>query len=74
MSHLLRHDPQAALNRMRVRDFRAVTRKGLFPSFTGILRGSWQYFGRDFHPSQTCSTELAVAYLAASPAARAASK
>ncbi|HEY5856239.1 MAG TPA: metal-dependent hydrolase [Aldersonia sp.] len=74
VSHLLRHDPQAALNRMRVRDFRAVTRKGLFPSFTGILRGSWQYFGRDFHPSQTCSTELAVAYLAASPAARAASK
>jgi predicted metal-dependent hydrolase len=53
--------------------FRSVTARGLFPSIRDVLKVSTHYFSKSYHPSQEGSTDVAVAYLASSPAARAAS-
>lgn len=56
------------------RDFRRVTRRGLFPSPMMMWKASLRYFKSDYHPSQEGSTDQAVQYLARSVAARAAAQ
>ncbi|SFB23198.1 hypothetical protein SAMN05216266_106301 [Amycolatopsis marina] len=50
----------------------AAGRRGVLPTLRGALREIRPYFSRGYHPSQTGSTEQAVAYLASSPAAQSA--
>ncbi|WP_116048883.1 metal-dependent hydrolase [Amycolatopsis palatopharyngis] len=50
----------------------AAGRRGVLPTPRGAIGEIRPYFARNYHPSQTGSTEQAVAYLATSPAARAA--
>ncbi|MEO9139088.1 MAG: metal-dependent hydrolase [Jatrophihabitans sp.] len=47
-------------------------RKGLTPSYLNIVGCAWRYLQPGYHPTKEGSTSQAVAYLAASPAARAA--
>ncbi|MDT3398355.1 metal-dependent hydrolase [Streptomyces sp. B1866] len=49
-----------------------AARKGLLPSPTSLVRSGFRYVRRGYHPAQEGSTRRAVAYLATSPAARAA--
>ncbi|MDN5858622.1 MAG: metal-dependent hydrolase [Pseudonocardia sp.] len=70
VSFLLATDPQPS--RARWVDLLRAARKGLCP---GIVSTAWSlatYLRPGYHPSQYGSTDLAVAYLAVSPAARAA--
>ena len=53
------------------RAFRRAGRRGLIPTAGLLLRAVPRYLARDYHPSQEGSTERALAYLAASPAAKA---
>ena len=48
-------------------------RRGLLPRPGQLLPATWRYLPRRYHPSQEGSTSQAVAYLASSPAAAAAS-
>lgn len=52
----------------------SAARRGLLPSAGMLGKVALQYFKRDFHPSQYLSTQKCVAYLATSPAARAAAR
>ncbi|POM22870.1 putative metal-dependent hydrolase [Actinomadura rubteroloni] len=70
---LCAQDPTLKGVRPRVRDYRRAVRKGLLPSNRFMIAAARRYLRRDFHPSRECSTSLATAYLAGSPAARAAS-
>ena len=49
-------------------------RRGLLPTPAAFFKCTLQYFKRDFHPSQYYSTAKCVAYIATSPAARAAAR
>jgi predicted metal-dependent hydrolase len=72
-TYLIRHDPQLA-GRLRYTPFehnRAV-RKGLLPRWRELGAAIPRYLRRSYHPSQEGSLRAAVAYLASSPAARAA--
>ncbi|MGW4479877.1 metal-dependent hydrolase [Rhodococcus triatomae] len=74
---LMANDPELAhlahhRRRPHLADFRAAGRRGVLPTTTGLLRRMSRYFRRGYHPSQEGSTAQAVAYLASSPAARAA--
>ncbi|WP_405645668.1 metal-dependent hydrolase [Streptomyces uncialis] len=53
-------------------DFHRRGRAGLLPGTGALLRSVPGYLRRDYHPSHECSTAQALAYLASSPAARAA--
>ncbi|GLZ39867.1 metal-dependent hydrolase [Actinokineospora sp. NBRC 105648] len=68
---LMAHDPLRP-GRARWRDYLRVSRRGLLPALGELLPATWRYLPRSYHPSREGSTELAVAYLAKSPAARAA--
>ncbi|SDD02578.1 metal-dependent hydrolase [Actinokineospora iranica] len=68
---LLAHDPQRP-ERPRWRDYRRLARRGLLPGPRELLPAFWRYLPRSYHPRDEGSTELAVAYLASSPAAKAA--
>ncbi|MCO1578432.1 metal-dependent hydrolase [Crossiella sp. SN42] len=73
LKHLLRADPELGGRvRPRWRDVSRGARKGLLPSYGQLLRKMATFFRRSYHPSQEGSTAQAVAYLATSPAARAA--
>jgi hypothetical protein len=52
----------------------SAARRGLLPGPGVLGKVTLQYFKRDFHPSQYLSTAKCVAYLATSPAARAAAR
>lgn len=52
----------------------SAARRGLLPGPRMFGKVTLQYFKRDFHPSQYLSTAKCVAYLAISPAARAAAR
>jgi predicted metal-dependent hydrolase len=52
----------------------AAARKDLLPRPGSFARSVLRYFRPGYHPAQEGSTQLAVAYLAASPAARAAAR
>ncbi|MFE7122353.1 metal-dependent hydrolase [Streptomyces sp. NPDC057654] len=65
------NDPTVLSGDARWKDFFQRARGGLLPSAGAILGAAPRYLRRSYHPSQEGSTERAVAYLAASPAARA---
>lgn len=67
---LLRRDPVPS--RPRRRDLRRAVRLGLCPAPGPTLRALAAYLRPGYHPSHYGSTDAAVAYLATSPAARAA--
>ncbi|WP_043605877.1 MULTISPECIES: metal-dependent hydrolase [Protofrankia] len=76
---LMAADPQLARSRpggpQRAeswRAFLAASRRGLLPAPGQAVRSGLRYLRRDYHPTQEGSTRQAVAYLATSPAARAA--
>ncbi|MGB7365051.1 MAG: metal-dependent hydrolase, partial [Rhodococcus sp. (in: high G+C Gram-positive bacteria)] len=75
LSFLMKSDPTLTdrQRKYNVRQVRAVTQRGLFPTAKAVAKASVRYFRKDYHPSKEGSTSLAVAYLASSPAARAAS-
>lgn len=55
-------------------DFWAAGRRGVLPGTKEVVVRMGRYFGRNYHPSHEGSTAQAVAYLAASPAAQAATR
>ncbi|GAA4421070.1 metal-dependent hydrolase [Actinokineospora soli] len=69
---LMAHDPTRP-GKPRLRDYFRAARAGRLPSLRQLLPAVWRYLPRGYHPSQEGDTAQAVAYLAASPAARAAS-
>ncbi|MGX7825302.1 metal-dependent hydrolase [Actinokineospora sp. 24-640] len=69
---LMAHDP-ARPGKARWRDYLRAARAGRLPRPGQLLPALWRYLPRDYHPSREGDTAQAVAYLAASPAARAAS-
>lgn len=66
----MRADP-AVTAKPTWRAFRRAGRRGLIPSTGTLLPAVPRYLRRDYHPSHEGSTERALAYLAASPAASA---
>ncbi|RZQ60572.1 metal-dependent hydrolase [Amycolatopsis suaedae] len=72
VKYLMASDPSLRGAKPRWRDLRRSARRGLVPGFWQVLRLLAPYFRRGYHPSHHGSTEQAVAYLASSPAARAA--
>lgn len=60
--------------KVRFRDYLAATRKDLLPPPVSFARSVLRYFRPGYHPTQEGSTQQAVAYLAVSPAARAAAR
>lgn len=73
--YLIAHDREpAAPRRLRWRDVGRAGRRGLLPRPLEILRLLTPYLRPGYHPSHTGSTSRAVAYLASSPAARAAER
>ncbi len=71
---LMAADPQPTGPRQKAswRGFRTASQRGLLPSPGETVRSGARYIKRDYHPTQEGSTRQAVAYLATSPAARAA--
>ncbi|MDF2895907.1 MAG: putative metal-dependent hydrolase [Rhodococcus erythropolis] len=72
--YLMSVDPELADKdrRIRLRDIRRAMRKGLIPGPWSLAKMYVEYFRPSYHPSRYGSTSQAVAYLASSPAARAA--
>ncbi|QBJ96530.1 metal-dependent hydrolase [Rhodococcus sp. ABRD24] len=75
--YLMWHDPELAnwsprRRRPHLSDFVSAGRRGTLPTARELARRMSTYFRRDYHPSKEGSTAQAVAYLASSPAARAA--
>ncbi len=66
-SMLLRADPTTS-QRFTLRAFRRSARQGHLPSYSFALRAVPPYLRRDYHPSRQGSAEVALAYLASSPA------
>ncbi|MET7601078.1 metal-dependent hydrolase [Streptomyces avermitilis] len=72
-AHLLRHDPQlAGRQRYSLAAHNRAVRRGLLPGWKELGTAIPRYLRRSYHPSQEGSLRRAVAYLAQSPAARAA--
>lgn len=70
--YLLRHDPRLVKGAYRFRNHRSAARRGLLPSWAALNAAMPRYLRRSYHPSQEGSLTKAIEYLAASPAARAA--
>lgn len=70
--YLMRHDPRLTRGRYRLSEHRRAARRGLLPSWSSLNATMPRYLRRSYHPSQEGSPRKAVAYLAISPAARAA--
>jgi predicted metal-dependent hydrolase len=70
VAFLLSRDPEPRPARWR--DLVRAARLGLCPEIGAMLRCVAAYLRPDYHPSRYGSTDVAVAYLASSPAARAA--
>ncbi|MEU5882340.1 metal-dependent hydrolase [Spirillospora sp. NPDC047279] len=71
-AYLCRKDPTLKGVRPRIRDYRRAVRRGVFPSNRFMIKAAGAYLRRGYHPSQECSTQKALDYLATSPAALAA--
>jgi predicted metal-dependent hydrolase len=70
---LIANDPELPPgSKVRWRDFFRASRKGLCPGAGSLLKSMARYFRPSYYPDQEGSTAQAVAYLAQSPAARAA--
>ena len=75
----MRNDPELrnwapSRRRPRYSDFRAAGQRGTLPTAMELGKRMSTYFRRDYHPGKEGSTAQAVAYLASSPAARAAAR
>ncbi|QYN24041.1 metal-dependent hydrolase [Amycolatopsis sp. DSM 110486] len=68
---LMRNDPTRP-GRASWRAYLKAAKKGVVPAPRELLREIRPYFRRSYHPTETGNTDQAVAYLASSPAARAA--
>jgi predicted metal-dependent hydrolase len=68
---LMRHDPTLDHRRYRARDFVRAARQHRAPA-TELIAAVPRYLKRSHHPSNEGSLQVALDYLAASPAARAA--
>lgn len=68
----LTNDPTLVDVKASFKDFHVRGQRGLLPSAGAMARSIPRYLSRSYHPSQEGSTEQAVAYLASSPAATAA--
>ncbi|MEU9467839.1 metal-dependent hydrolase [Streptomyces avermitilis] len=72
-AHLLRHDPQlTGRPRYSLAAHNRAVRRGLLPGWKELGAAIPRYLRRSYHPSAEGSLRRAVAYLAQSPAARAA--
>ncbi|MFF0135153.1 metal-dependent hydrolase [Streptomyces sp. NPDC005227] len=69
----MENDPTLTDGHATFKDFYVSGKRGVLPSPGDMLRSIPRYLSRTYHPSQEGSTEQAVAYLASSPAAVAAS-
>ncbi|HVK20610.1 MAG TPA: metal-dependent hydrolase [Actinokineospora sp.] len=69
---LMAHDPLKP-GPARWRDYLRASRRGLLPRLSQLLPALWRYLPRGYHPRDEGDTDQAVAYLAKSPAAKAAS-
>jgi predicted metal-dependent hydrolase len=70
--YLCRIDPTYSGPLPTLRSYRHAAKRGLLPTQGSLLRAVPRYCRRDYHPSQEADTAAAVRYLAASPAAIAA--
>ncbi|GAQ53652.1 metal-dependent hydrolase [Streptomyces acidiscabies] len=70
----MENDPTVLDGKASVKAFYLSGQQGTLPATGAILKSIPSYLSRTYHPSQEGSTEQAVAYLAASPAALAAEK
>jgi predicted metal-dependent hydrolase len=70
--YLVAADPALPGARATWRGYLAAARRGLLPRPWPTVRSGLRYLRRGYHPTQEGSTRQAVAYLARSPAARAA--
>jgi predicted metal-dependent hydrolase len=70
----MENDPTLLGGKATFKDFYVRGRRGVLPTTGDMARSIPRYLSRTYHPSQEASTEQAVAYLAASPAALAAEK
>ncbi|SDX23769.1 hypothetical protein SAMN05421504_102767 [Amycolatopsis xylanica] len=68
---LMRNDPTNP-GKARWRTYFRASKRGLLPTGRQLLREITPYFRRSYNPADTGNTAQAVAYLASSPAARAA--
>ncbi|MFI6581094.1 metal-dependent hydrolase [Embleya sp. NPDC050493] len=72
---LMLADPEATdRSKPTWRAYVQASRRGLLPGPTGAVRSAARYVKPRYHPTQEGSTSQAVAYLARSPAARAAAR
>lgn len=69
----MENDPTLTDGRASFKDFHAGGKRGVLPPTGDLLRSVPRYLSRTYHPSREGSTAQAVAYLASSPAATAAS-
>ena len=71
---LMAHDPELTADRRRPtwRGYVSASKRGLLPQLGRASRSALRYVRPAYHPTQEGSTRQAVAYLGASPAARAA--
>ncbi len=75
LAHLCRHDPAlrgTRASRPRLRDYLRAARRGLAPGPLLLARSTLSYLNPRYHPARHGDTDAAIAYLATSPAARAA--
>ncbi|MFJ9365355.1 metal-dependent hydrolase [Nocardia sp. NPDC101769] len=72
--YLYRKDPSPRKGRFWARQFLSATRRGVIPSWTVFLTEIPRYLRPGFHPSQLGSMDVALRYLAHSPAARTAAE
>lgn len=69
MRFFMENDPTLVDGKASFREFLRAGRRGVLPAYGDMLRSIPTYLGRDYHPSQECSTAQAVAYLEGSPGA-----
>lgn len=69
--YLMHRDPNRP-GRPTWRAYLGASRRGLLPGPRALAREIRPYFRKSYHPTETGNTDQAVAYLASSPAARAA--
>jgi predicted metal-dependent hydrolase len=72
MRFLCAADPTYVGPAPKFRDFYRASKKGLLPSPWSLAMAIPRYCRRDYHPSQEADTQVALDYLATSPAAMAA--
>jgi predicted metal-dependent hydrolase len=70
--YLMKHDPVLRGGKATWREYKRASKQGLLPTGRQLLHEIKPYFRRSYHPTETGNTDQAVAYLATSPAARAA--